>query len=305
MLAYKNFLNEAAKKYAGLKELTPEESKALKNCLLDIYKHVAHVCMAHNLVIMLGGGSCLGAVRHQGFIPWDDDMDLMMPRTDYEQLIELCEQGKLGNDYFISYPNAKKDSPTMFLKVYRKNTMMKGLGGDTSPYPQECFIDIFPIEGIPENRIIRNLKGLLANAIRLIANMVAENVPLAEWEKGLYSADKSLFRLMYVRRFLGKCFSIIGHKTWVSWYDKLVRDTALNALVGIPTGRKLYNGEVFEASIFFPSRKGWFEGFEVCLPADTDSYLSNLYGSYMEIPSKEKRERHIVVDFQVPAQFYE
>ena len=97
MLAYKNFLNEAAKKYAGLKELTPEESKALKNCLLDIYKHVAHVCMAHNLVIMLGGGSCLGAVRHQGFIPWDDDMDLMMPRTDYEQLIELCEQGKLGN----------------------------------------------------------------------------------------------------------------------------------------------------------------------------------------------------------------
>ena len=93
--------------------------------------------------------------------------------------------------------NAEKDSPTMFLKVYRKNTMMKGLGGDTSPYPQECFIDIFPIEGIPENRIIRKLKGLLANAIRLIANMVAENVPLAEWEKELYSADKSLFRLMY------------------------------------------------------------------------------------------------------------
>ena len=304
MLAYKNFLNEAAKKYAGLKELTPEESKALKNCLLDIYKHVAHVCMAHNLVIMLGGGSCLGAVRHQGFIPWDDDMDLMMPRTDYEQLIELCEQGELGNNYFIRYPNAEKDSPTMFLKVYRKSTLMKGLGGDCSPFPQECFIDIFPIEGVPENRIIRYLKGLLANAIRLIANMVAENVPIAEWEKELYSADKSLFRLIYVRRFWGKCFSIIGHKTWVRWFDKLVRDTTSNALVGIPTGRKLYNGEVFDASIFFPPRNGWFEGIEVCLPADTDSYLSNLYGSYMEIPSKEKRERHIVVDFQVPAQFY-
>lgn len=304
MSIYKKVLNVAARKYTGLKELTPEESKALKNCLLDIYKQVYRVCKAHGLVIMLGGGSCLGAVRHQGFIPWDDDMDLMMFRKDYEQLIELCERGELGNDYFISYPNAEKDSSTMFLKVYRKNTLMKGMGGDYSPYPQECFIDIFPIEGMSKRFIFRKMKGILANAIRLIANMVAENVPLTEWEKELYSVDKSLMRLMCVRRFLGKCFSVIGHKTWVGWYDKLVRNTNSDTLVGIPTGRKLYNGEVFEASVFFPPCNGRFEGIDVCLPADANSYLTNLYGNYMEMPPKEKRERHLMVEFLVPKEFY-
>ena len=305
MPSYKKLLNSAAGKYPGLRELNPRESRALKNCLLDIYKQIARVCDANGLVYMLGGGSCLGAVRHQGFIPWDDDLDVNMPRRDYDRFIALCEEGALGDDYFISYPNARTDSPTMFLKVYRKNTLMKGLGGESSPYPQECFVDIFPLEGMPENKLLRKMKGILANSIRLIANTVGESVPLAEWEKEFYRTDKSLYRVMRLRRNIGKCFSVIGHKYWVLWYDKLVRNPSLDGMVGFPTGRKLYDGETFEASVFLPPGKGRFEGIDVYLPADSHSYLSNLYGDYMMLPTNEERERHFFVEFHVSGEFYE
>ena len=305
MSFYKKLLNTASGKYAGLRILSPNESKALKNCLLEIYKQIVSVCDSYGLVYMLGGGSCLGAVRHQGFIPWDDDMDINMPRRDYERFIALCEQGILGDNYFISYPNPRTDSPTMFLKVFRKNTLIKGLGGGCSPYPQECFVDVFPMEGMPDSKLRRKLKGILVNSIRLIANTVSESVPLAEWEKEFYRADKSLYRVMCFRQTIGKLFSVIGHKKWVWWYDRLVRNTSLDGMVGFPTGRKLYDGETFDASVFLPPHKGFFEGLDVYLPANTDSYLTNLYGDYMTLPPKERREKHFFVDFYVPEEFYE
>lgn len=304
MSYYKELLNSAAKKNIGLRELTPRESRALKNCLLDIYKQIARICDDYGLVYMLGGGSCLGAVRHQGFIPWDDDMDVNMPRKDYERFIELCEQGILSEDYFIRYPNVRTDSPTMFLKVYRKGTLMRGLGGENSLYPQECFVDVFPLEGMPRNKLYRKMKGILVNSIRLIANTVGESVPLADWEKEFYRADRSLFWGVRLRRAMGRSFSVIRHKTWVWWYDRLVRNSSLKGMVGFPTGRKLYDGETFDFFVFLPPRRGRFEGLDVYLPADTDRYLTNLYGDYMSLPPEDKREKHFFVDFQVPEEFY-
>ena len=304
MQSYKEILNNAAKQGVGLRELSQEESAALKRCLLDIYQEVARICEAHHLVMMLGGGSCLGAVRHKGFIPWDDDLDLLMPRKDYEQLIKLCEEGELGDDFFISYPNKKADSPTMFLKVYKKDSLMKGLGGDRSPYPQECFIDIFPIEGMASNKLVRKAKGVIVNLIRLIANTVAESGKMTDAEKAFYKADKKLERYMAFRRLLGRCFALVDHGTWVRWYDSLVRNCDTSKIVGIPTGRKLFDGETFDSSVYFPPTKGIFENIEVYLPADTDSYLTNLYHNYMELPPVEKRERHLFVDFSVSAEYY-
>ena len=83
MKSYKELLNENAQK-TGLRQLTEEESTEMKDVLMKMYQVVAQVCAEHGLTIMLCGGSCLGAIRHQGFIPWDDDLDLCMPRRDYD-----------------------------------------------------------------------------------------------------------------------------------------------------------------------------------------------------------------------------
>ena len=115
-------MNELARRTHFLHELTTDESAKMKSALLDMYKDVAALCKKENLTIMLCGGSCLGAVRHHGFIPWDDDLDVMMPRKDYDQLIRLLAQGALGEKYEYSAPNKKTDSANVWLKIYRKNS---------------------------------------------------------------------------------------------------------------------------------------------------------------------------------------
>ena len=305
MQSFKDLLNKAVHNSDVLKELSPRDSAALKRCLLDIYKAVANVCDRYHLTYMFAGGSCLGAIRHQGFIPWDDDLDLLMPRTDYNKLIALCEKGELGDNFIFTYPNKKTDAPTMFLKIYMKGTLMKGIIGGNSQYPQECFIDIFPIDGFSNSSFARKYKGIFADSLRLIANTVAESKKMSEEEKKLYSTDKQLMNYVKKRRIIGKLFSIIPHKQWIWWYEQLVSNNSKTGLLGIPTGRMRYNGEVFSSSVYLPTTKGIFEGIEVNLPAKTDIYLKNLYHNYMELPPEEKRERHFFTQFYIPEQYYQ
>jgi len=305
MQAFKEQLNTAAINSNVLKELSTEDSAALKRCLLDIYKKVAELCERHGLTYMLAGGSCLGAVRHQGDIPWDDDLDLLMPRADYNKFIGYCEKGELGNDFLYTFPNKRTDSPTMFLKIYMKGTLMKGIIGGESPYPQECFVDIFPIEGMPSSPLTRKVKGFLADAIRLIANTVAESSTMTNEEKNLYATNKRLMKYVRMRRIIGKVFSIIQHKRWIYWYECIVRNDSQSGLMGIPTGRMRYHGEIFPSTVFLPPTKGKFEGIDVYLPADHDLYLKNLYHNYMDIPPVEKRERHFFSEFSIPLHYYQ
>lgn len=90
MKSESQIMSELSHKVDYLRELSSEESAQLKNAILDIYKDVAALCDKYELTYMMSGGTCLGAVRHRGFIPWDDDLDIMMPRADYNVLLHYC-----------------------------------------------------------------------------------------------------------------------------------------------------------------------------------------------------------------------
>ena len=107
-------MNEAAILQGCLHILSDEDSKAQKALLLDMYKDIASLCDKHGLEYMMGGGTCLGTVRHNGYIPWDDDLDIMMPRLSYEKLILLLAKGELGDMYEYTAPNARKDCKNLF-----------------------------------------------------------------------------------------------------------------------------------------------------------------------------------------------
>ena len=273
-------MNQTARQTDALRELTIEESLALKECILDIYKVVSKICQDNALTFMLAGGSCLGAVRHKGFIPWDDDLDIMMPRKDYEILISLLEKGLLGENYSFRYPNGKIDAPVSFLKVYKDDTVLINLtDSQCCPYPQKVFLDVFPLDGVPENHLIRKAKGVVADSLRLAANMVYDSQPWTDIQKQFYSSNPEIRRVMRKRRFWGKILSVVPHRKWVYWFDRFVRNTNKVGLIGIPTGRKRYNGEVFSSEVYFPTVNGLFEGIEVPLPCDWDAYLKNLYNN--------------------------
>lgn len=300
MKSDKEIMNSLAHKVDYLHELTKHESLELKKVLLSIYKDIAKLCKDEGLQLMLAGGSCLGAVRHKGFIPWDDDLDIIMAREDYEKLIRLCELGKLGSKYEFDYPNNKKDARNVFLRIYRKNSLDVELFIENSPFPKGIFVDIFALDSVPKLKCMQALKGFFAKVIQFIAIMVLYAQYPSQSLYEFVSLDSSLKRRYKIKRCIGSIFSIIPHRKWIYWFDSFVASTKTGHPIGIPAGRKYYNGEIFDPSVFFPPRKAMFEGETVFIPANYDKYLSNLYHDYMQIPPENKRERHFVLKFQLP-----
>ena len=292
-------LNELAKRTNYLRELTTEESKALKQALLDMYVDIAALCEKHQLTVMLCGGSCLGAIRHQGFIPWDDDLDLLMPRKDYEQLIHLLEKGELGAAYEYDTPNPDKDAKNVFLKIYKKGTRNVDIYSANTPFPKGIGIDIFALDAMPNTRFGQRLKGLVANALQFIAIVVLFAQYPSEHLREFMALDSDTKRRYQLKCFLGKIFGIIPHRKWVWWFDRFVASERQDGLLGIPTGRKYYAGEVFPNNVYLPATEAKFENLKVYIPHLYDPYLRNLYHDYMQLPPIDKRERHFIVEFSL------
>lgn len=294
MSLYKQLLNEWAQDTDVLHEITDEERQRLQSTLLAMYKDIDKLCNDNGIVAMLGGGSCLGAIRHKGFIPWDDDLDLMMGRPDYNKLIELLKSGALSDKYEFRYPDGKMETRCAFLQIFKKGTVALSFGQDRLDIPHGLFIDVFPIEGAPNNWFWRKCKGYIANILRLISNCIDEcNASPSTLQA--YKEKPELYRLMRGRMLLGKMFSCIGSKRIRHWFDKFVKNENLSGLTCVPTSRKLYGGEIQECSFKFPAILVPFEDYLAKVPENYDKYLKDMYGDYMKIPPLDKRESHFYI----------
>lgn len=283
-----------------LKELSSEESIALKKVLIDVYKDISSLCETHNLTYMMAGGTCLGAVRHKGFIPWDDDLDIMMPRKDYDALLKLLISGELGPKYDFTFPNAEKDSNTVYLKIFRIDSKNLEIDNVNTPFPKGIFVDVFPLDAVPKSKVIQRIKGLVADVIQYISiGRLYVQYP-SPMLKEYMMLDPILKRRYYLKRLLGVVFGFASHAKWVYWFDRFVSCSKENHEWGIPAGRKHYCGEIFDKDVYIPVTKGAFEGIDVNLPHDVEAYLTNLYDNYKELPPIEKRERHFVCEFELP-----
>ena len=151
-----------------IKELSDTELKQLQGCYLEILKDIIAACEKYDICYMAAGGTALGSVRHKGFIPWDDDVDLIMPRADLIKFTEVFEEA-LGDKYDFTTPNSKKyPIESMISAVYKKNTYKASLQTLDTDLPKGIHIDIFAIESVPLNPIARRIKGFLAMCFQYI-----------------------------------------------------------------------------------------------------------------------------------------
>lgn len=286
-LSAKNYIrNREVQQKLGLKLLAPEELRELQMLLLDIYQEVLRVCEKHSLTILLSGGSALGAVRHKGFIPWDDDMDLMMLRSDYERFVEVfMKEDKKGY---------RLKEHGFYLNIIKDGTNYMGLMGAEAD-DVVGHVDIFPIDFVPENRFSRIWRGFCSDFLIFTINSRDFYLYDNEYLRAMFSQSFQARMIFRLRKMLGCLVSRVDSKTFLRLQRKIVIYSKPTAKVTIACGCKHYFGELLDYSVFFPAAPAAFEGVNSQVPHQVDKYLNNLYGNdFMSLPPEDKREAHSV-----------
>ena len=277
-----------------------EDLKQLKQTLLGMLKDFMAVCAKHGLNYTLSGGSVLGTIRHQGFIPWDDDIDINMPRKDFNKLKEIFDQ-ELGDDYKLLAPELTPGYGAAASRFIKKGTVYRTFNDVAEPR-ENCgiCIDIFVLENTPDNAFLRSMPGYLCLAVGylLSCRKVYDYLP-----KLLEIQDTPEVRAAFGKKYkIGRCFKFLSLDKVTRWTYK-VYSAAKNdgsKYVTIPSGRKHYFGEMDTRQNMCQSQEGTFEGISVKIPYGIASYMNRLYGpDYMTPPPVAKRERHPLFEFSL------
>lgn len=293
----KAVLNKVSRDSELLKKLDPEEIRELQMCLFEIYHAVKRVCDKYNLRLFLIGGSALGAVRHHGFIPWDDDMDLSMTRSDFEVFSRVFED-ELSDEYVLNAPNYSALARNRFPLVMKKGTYYRTLIDSKHEEHHLINVEIFILENTPDSFLQRKVKGLVCNFLSLLSWEVFiwenRNEQIKQYLKAAGTAG------YIIRMAMGFLFSFRSSARWFDLYDRAIQyKDEHSACCCLPSGRKRYFGEIMRREQWLPGQYLDFEGEKVLVFSDMDPYLRNLYGDYMKIPPEKEREVHTACEIRI------
>lgn len=242
----------------------------LRKCLLIIANEIKRICEKNGIKYFLIGGTYLGAVRHKGFIPWDDDMDLGMLRDDYEKFLKIAGD-ELDDRFFISSMESEADYGLAFIKVRLNGTRFYETANPEILH-SGIFVDIFPLDRFPDNKISRIIQ---LNQIKLYKNAL------------FYKCG---YKYPYSNR------SVIG-MTLVKYISKKDKKKISKKLTDVLTR---YNSR--KTKLYFDISDGYypeqslhtlenatFEDEEFPIPGNVDETLSLIYGEWRKLPPEEER----------------
>lgn len=280
-----------------VKELNPKEFRTMQLLELDMLVEFDRVCRENNINYCIACGTLLGAVRHKGYIPWDDDADIVMLREDYEKFRKISD--KLNNEicYFQDHNN-DPDYLWQYAKLRRTGTSFVRAGQEHMKGKTGVFVDIFVLDDIPNNVLGMKIQDFWCFCLRKIL-----------WSRVGKVNEKGILKLWY------KIISIIS----VDWVYKQVGKMAAKSnndtpnrvrTLLFPSFGKLYMKNTHPASIRYGMPKQWFleraeyefEGYKLYGIKEYDAFLKYMYNDYMTLPPENKRIPHAPVssfDFNV------
>lgn len=249
-----------------------DELKSLQQKLLKMLLKLDSFCTQNNFPYYLIGGSALGAVRHSGFIPWDDDADVAMMREDFERFESAAKGKKIsGLLYEPVHEHSFPEAPIGFLYDV----------SDPNIPLEECpCIDIFALDGIPDSDFLRKKQKLWSYLYHIsVLRRPAQN------RGGLGAFVTKAFITLTPNRLFD--FYMRSAKKAISKYPT---DSAKN--VANIFGMKRYNKEIMPREYFGTPKRAEFEGHLLPIPEQSDKYLTHLFGDYKKLPPKNERQPH-------------
>ncbi len=182
----------------------------------------------------------------------------------------------------------------MISAVYKKNTLKAAFLDYNTPFPKGVHIDIFAIESVPRNPIVRGIKGVTAMGLQYIA-VSTLFYHYRSPEKKKFFSQSSAGKFNYgLRCTVGFLFSFRPYKKWGDLFDRFVRCKKDTGLWAVPTDIGHYFGHIMPKEVYYPPIKGPFEDFSINLPHDPDTYLKNQYGDYWVIPCRRPTGRSTI-----------
>lgn len=248
------------------------DMKLLHNRQLQIAKEVFRICEENGLKCSLYGGSIIGAVRHQGFVPWDHDIDLCMPRKDYEKLFIILKK----NDnplIFLSEYRTEKRYPNSWAKVRLNNTVFQEKELESlDELHNGVFVDLHPIDNV--------YKITLKIQVRLTMFWTC----VSKAKSNIYEGKK-------IKKIIYKCFSILPY-TLINWF----RHVSMSIFKNCNTKyvykicHPNYGVYLIERTTFEDLIKAKFENECFYIPRNYDQFLRKRYGDYMKLPPESEIE---------------
>lgn len=278
--------------------ITEEELTRLKQISLEILTDIAVVCEREKIPYMLGGGTALGAVRHQGFIPWDDDIDINVPRSCIDRLLDAVE-AEYGDKYYMEAPLRTPEYWSSFVQIHRNGTLFRE---HRMQERDKCGvkIDIFPIENTYSGKFRRFLHGVQCDLGLLILSCWRMYAWRREYLELAAGTRYAVF-LVRVKGMIGMLFAP-AHRFWYRKIQKCLskcRDESTDYVV-IPSGKGHFRGEIYPRKQFLSLEPVLFEGRKFMISRMKTEYLRQLYGEdYMRLPPEEEREYHVLYELKL------
>ena len=276
--------------------LTDEELDTLKRLLIEALDAFDRTARKHDIFYTASGGTVLGSIRHQGFIPWDDDIDLMMPRKDFEKLKTVFDS-ELGERFTLCAPELGHGHGMTVCQIKRRGTILRSYN-EISKEDAGIPLDIFVLENTFDSPLLRRLHGIacLAAGYLVSARKTYQDLPFLE---PYFEVNDALRASLDKRAKLGKLFAFLtpDQLTMTAYRIYSLCRSEKTRYVTIPSGRKHFFGELYLRSDMCRAKEADFEGRKIPIPVGYKKYLHALYGdTYMQIPPPEDREQHPVME---------
>ena len=259
-------------------EYSDEMLRNLQLKSLEMFRYLKNFCEENNLTIYFCGGCCIGTIRNAGFIPWDDDVDVFMPREDYEKLKILWKKKADTNKYEITIPSINNFTRNQFITINDNNTTFIKIHQSDLDMNHGIPIDILPLDGCPTSRKKRRKQKFWALIYSLyITQMVPKN-----HGKMVALAGRTLLAIIPFKRLRWNIVKKAEKE--MTKYNIKDCDYITELCSGPKYMQNEYKKEWFEKAIYKE-----FEGEMMPIPIGYDEYLKMAFGNYMELPPKEKR----------------
>lgn len=281
-------------------ELSKDQLHQLQQLLTRMLGDIAAVCEKRSIPYYLVGGTALGAVRHGGFIPWDDDVDIAMHRKDYDRF-RICFQEELGKKYYIQTPEETDGYTSLIPRIRAFGTVVRTREDLwTDEAHSGAGIDLFVIENTSNKCALRFFHGMLS---LLGGGLLACRKTFAARKqlRRCIIRNSKYARQVKLRSFIGACFAWLPVNFLRKFANNCNRLCSGNTgrFVTIPAGHWRFFGDMYERKDFTESKQIDFNGIPCRISATVENYLTQCYGNWQEIPAGPEQEQHFFYAFSL------